>query len=499
MNLHYMPLTLNQLYIERALELAERYGGVQALHLSHRLVHHADDVMDDPGRLAQVRKIVQLAKARGLDVWCWTHEMNRPPAACITNGTLNLEHPELLPHLERKYAAFLRELLPGLDGIVLTFAETQYEVYKDKNVCSSFTGPDAAADRTRLLVQWMCDICDKQGVKLAVRDFVYRDREIADMLKAIRSLPDEVAVMSKCVPHDWQPYYPDNPVLRQVRPKPQWIEFDLGHEYEMQTALPFAEPELLLRRARCARALGIGTYCLRLDRYDAAAGHSAIYMPWGQLELQTFSKFAANPEVTLGDIVSDWEKEHFAGAWHVVGLATEAVRRMLFPCKLWLADHSNLPTFDYARRHLKDGNADRLPVWTQSPADRLAERLCDKPTKEWMRKLQADDEATLYYVNELAAYVNRNGSFMGEVWHRAIGALQAWEELFRLYKTAYFGIRLFQSEPSAVSVRELRARIDTLEQSCRNYKERFPDLMLSGRLAWESHDKVVDSLRKQLE
>ncbi|WP_239632762.1 hypothetical protein [Paenibacillus sp. H1-7] len=485
--------------MKHTLKLAERYGGVSAIHLSHHLVHHADDVMTNPDRLAQVRKIVSLAKAQRLDVWCWTHEMYRPPAACVTDGMLDLEHPDLQPHLEQKYAEFLQELLPGLEGLVLTFAETQFEVYKDKNVLSSYTGPEAAANKTKQLVQWLLDSCSKHGAKLTVRDFVYRDHEIADMLKAIRSLPDEVGVMSKCVPHDWHPYYPDNPVLSQVRPKPQWIEFDLGHEYEMQTVLPFAEPELLLRRARHARTLGIETFCLRLDRYDADAGNSAVYTPWGQLELQVFSRFAANPDIKLDQIIADWEKEHFEGAWEVVGLSTEIVRRMLFPQKLWLADHSNLPTFDYARKHLKDGNADRLPVWTGSPVDRLAEQLCDRPTKEWVFQLRAEDEKTSFYMNRLSSMMNRGGRKLAETWREALHALQAWEELFRQYKAAYFGIRLLQNDPDAVSVHELRMIINILEQSCADFKEQFPNQMLSGRRAWESHAKVIESLRNQLD
>ena len=254
MKIHWLPLTLDVEYVRDASNLAKAYGGVTGFHLSHRLVHNADDVMEDPERLAKVREVVEALKEGGFEVWCWTHEVKNPPAECVSDGVLDLDHPALPKHLEEKYRRFLQELLPGLDGLVLTFAETQFEVYKSKNVTSrEHAGPDAPARKTRWLVHRMLEICRRHGVDLTIRDFVYRLDEIEAMLEAIAAVDDGVAVMSKCVPHDWQPYYPENPVLGRVGAKAQWIEFDLGHEYEMQTLLPFAEPELLYRRARAAR------------------------------------------------------------------------------------------------------------------------------------------------------------------------------------------------------------------------------------------------------
>ncbi|CAG7644544.1 hypothetical protein ACFQI7_09965 [Paenibacillus allorhizosphaerae] len=167
MNLHYLPLTLHKQYLEDAALLAERYGGVRAFHLSHRLVHHADDVMNDSERLAQVQEIVGLLKNHRFQIWCWTHEIYDPPEDCVHDGRLDLDHPRLPPHLERKYEAFLSTLLTGLDGLVLTFAETQYEVYKNKNVDSLHSGSDAFMRKTRQLVDCMLETCKRMNARLA--------------------------------------------------------------------------------------------------------------------------------------------------------------------------------------------------------------------------------------------------------------------------------------------------------------------------------------------
>ncbi|TVY07178.1 hypothetical protein [Paenibacillus cremeus] len=500
MKLHWLPLTLDDDYIRDAIALAKRYGGIEAFHLSHRLVHDADDIMHDSVRLQKVRDVTRLLQSEGFAVWSWTHEYLNPPSNCLVNGKLNLDHPELREHLENKYRTFFQELLPGLEGLVLTFAETQYEVYKPTNVISAFTGESAAAQRTKQLVDAMQGICEVNNAKLAIRDFVYRFDEITEMLDAIVGVDERVAVMSKCVPHDWHPYYPDNPVIGKVGEKEQWVEFDLGHEYEMQTVLPYAEPELLFRRIQAAHALGIQTFCLRLDRYDGKEGNSAIYQPWGQLELLVFSKCAQNPSMSLQEIVSDWEQEHFPGAWQVLGIATEIVRRMLFPEQLWLADHSNLPRFGYARDHIKGGNADRLPVWTLSPKDQMAEAYCDKPSKEWYQILLQENEKTSFYVGEIERLLEDNQIDLSNypLWFDGLHALKSWDRLFQLYKKAYFGIRLYQNDKQAITIEQLQNDVDILEEACDLFREHFPELMLTGDAAWKFHPGVIASLREQL-
>ncbi|WNR45294.1 HAD family hydrolase [Paenibacillus roseipurpureus] len=501
-DIHWLPLTLDGKYLQDVAKLAEAYG-VSAVHLSHRLVHHADEVRHDEERLERVRDAVRMFRASGLDVWCWTHEVSKPPEVCIgRDGRLQLEHPALWAYLEQKYEEVLVELLPGLRGLVLTFAETQFEVYKEHKVSSLYTGEDAREYKTGKLVDALNGICRKHGVRLAIRDFVYRQPEIDSMLKAIAAADDEVEVMSKCVPHDWQPYYPDNPVIGRTGRKRQWVEFDLGHEYEMQTALPFAEPDLLWRRIRDARTAGVETFCLRLDRYDGNVGSSAIYKPWGRLELLVFSQCAARPGISWREIVAEWEATQFPGAGEVVMLATEVIRRMLFPQKLWLANHSNLPSFNYAQDHLKGGNADRLPIWTGSAVDALAETFCDRPNRQWYDFLCAETEKNAVLLQRIDAIMKvRPAACQAsdeQAWQDGISALHAWEELFRLYQQAYFGIRLLENEPGAITVSAITEAIDRLEEACGRFRENHPDFMLTGAPAWEMHGLVIRSLRDRL-
>ena len=180
--------------------------------------------------------------------------------------------------------------------------------------------------------------------------------------------------------------------------------------------------------------------------------------------------------MTLAEILADWEREHFPGAWQVLGIATEVVRRMLFPQKLWLADHSNLPTYAYAKSHLKGGNADRLPVWTHSPVDALSEKFCDRPTAEWYALLLAADQKTQFYLRYIDDLLEERGVELeeGSPWQKGLAALKAWEELFRLYKQAYFALRLYESDADAVDRSEVAARIDRLQEACDRYKADFP-------------------------
>ena len=495
MAIHWLPLTLDYSYMKDAVKRAKQLN-VDAFHLSHRLVHDANDVIDDADRRRMVQQIVRLIKDNGLECWCWTHEIQQPPAEMVRNGFFDIDNKGLKSHLMNKYS-LLREYIPSLDGIVLTFAETQYEVYKDKNVITEYKNADAAEYKTKYLVDMLYGICKSLGWKLAVRDFVYRKAEINAMLSAINGIDHGVIVMSKCVPHDWHPYYPDNPVLGKVGDRQQWIEFDLGHEYEGQTMLPYADPYLIAKRIRNAFRNNIKAICVRLDRYGGKDGFSAVYQPWSDLEIRIVSHVAKNINASVEEAIEQWEKEHFHGAWEVVKLSTDMVNTFLFPKKLWIANHSNLPDFYYSRSHLTGGNADRISTWSQDPADLTGEILADKPTREWYDNLLEGRKDNEKRFDKLTDIISKSGC-KDTKWNRGIKMLKMWNDLFWQYHDAYFAIRLHQNLPVEMSKEEASKKVCKLDALILKCKDAYPDMKLSGRNVWEQHSRLIDSLKEQL-
>ena len=129
LRIQWLPLTMDQGYIEDCVKLAGEFE-VDAFHLSHTIVHDAEDVIDNAKRRSEVIKAMKTMKDAGLEIWCWTHEIKKLPPG-IKKGQFSLRDPLLKKFLQDKYDNFLTDVLPDLDGIILTLAETGVKVYQN--------------------------------------------------------------------------------------------------------------------------------------------------------------------------------------------------------------------------------------------------------------------------------------------------------------------------------------------------------------------------------
>lgn len=490
--LAWMPLSADPVLLRSVVAGAARHGA-SAVHLSHAICHDADDLLDNAARAADVAAFVRQARAAGLGVWCWTHEVCKPPASCLRHGQLDFDGAALWRHLTEKYRRFLTTVLPDLDGLVLTCAETDYLVYQDAQL-SSRSSREA---RTTQLARALHEICRQHGRRLALRDFVYRRTEVAAMARAIADCPRELIVMTKSVPHDWHPFYPPNPLLGEVGGREQWMELDFGHEYEGQHLYPYAEVAANLTRLRHGHARGIRHFIARLDRAVEFTGASCLHRPWGRVELLTLQRFAENPTVTADDIWREWESEQFPGARRAVELATAAVQALLFPRSFWYADHSRLPTWEYAASHLVDGNADRLPIWTGTPEHLERERLFRSLPAAWLAELQAEADRGLAQAREAAALIRAARPPAAEqlAWQQGADSLLIWLELFARHRSAFFPIefaRLHGRQPDS-SAGDLA--LDELEAACTRVAPTLADQRLENEPATAHFARALASLR----
>ena len=465
MPLHALPLTKHPEYTPFCWEQAEKLG-FESVHFSHLLCHDAHDLLDDEEWAKEARKWIKDLQERGREIWVWTHEFHKVPAEFLNeDGHLLFDDTDWAAYLRKKYRTFLRETVPGITGLIFTFAETDFEIYKDHNVVSRHS----PAERLRILMDVLVDIGRDHGVRIAVRDFVYRLDEVQAMSAAIRNLPPEVAVMSKAVPHDWEPFYPSNPLLGACGEREQWAEFDLGLEYEGQQMLPYANLEQTEAWYRTAREKGIRHFCLRLDRYDGDKGQSALTTPWGQLAISAFRQWEKNPETTLREIYQSWEEEHFPEAAKAVRLATTALQKMLFPKKNWLADHCKIPFYQYAKSHLVDGNADRLATW-----DPTAENLeIDKNLRNLPRsfRLELEEEAReaqaiFAEANEIVEQNLPSHHPAADRWQDGFRMLASYLRLLEAYRKAFFMIREYEENPETAEPKEsIESAIDAFEKT----------------------------------
>jgi len=252
---------MDQPYIKHCTALAQEFD-VDAFHLSHRLVHDAEDVIGHPEHRTEILKPMKTMNDAGLEIWCWTHEIKKLPPG-IKKGNFNLSDPILKQFLRDKYDNFVTQVLPGLDGIILTLAETGVKVYQ--NVTA-----EEARRNVSDLVGVLHEPLSRHKVRLAVRSFVYKKAELDIVEVATQDMPMDVAVMSKIYPHDWQPFYPINPIIGAVDQREQWVEFDLGFEFEGQNTLPYSDPHQCIRQLKHLWDKGLKALRMNAELYAAS-------------------------------------------------------------------------------------------------------------------------------------------------------------------------------------------------------------------------------------
>ncbi len=491
-SLAWMPLSADPTLLQDVVAAAGPHG-VTGVHLSHALCHDADDLLGDPQRVERMAAFVRACRTAGLAVWCWTHEFCKPPAGCVRHGHLDFDNPELWRHLEEKYARFLGAVLPGLDGLVLTCAETDFLVYHDARLQSG----SSRAARTTRLARALHEHCRRHGQQLALRDFVYRRAEVTDMAQAIADCPRDMVVMTKSVPHDWHPFYPPNPLLGAVGGREQWMELDFGHEYEGQHLYPYAEVEANLVRLRHGHARGVRTFVARLDRAVEFRGVSALHCPWGRLELLTLQRFAQNPAVAAEAIWHEWESTQFPAARRAVELSTRAVQMLLFPQRFWYTDHSRLPTWEYAATHLVDGNADRLPLWTGRAEDAAGEAQFRTMSESWLNTLKAEARQGQALGRESARLIRSaaNSTPERDAWVQAAESLEAWSELFARHREVFFQIEFIRHHRDHPLAAKVEPALDELERACSRWAPRLAHQRLENEGATAHFPRAIASLR----
>ena len=241
--------------------------GINHLQLSHKIVmdlRHAKN----PERAAMVNRLTKRAHESGIDEVCiWDHALyylDYYPKKFRTgpDSLINLDNPEFWQWIKNDYREML-DLVPEIDGIILTFIETgahvedQYsEIYKTEE------------EKLAAMVDTLASvIIDERNLQLYVRTFVYNKAELSSMLKCINLVKNpKLRVMTKEVPHDFFLTHPVAEFVQQIK-FPTIIEFDAAHEYNGQGIVASAFPEVHLRRWNYYKDIpNVIGYVARTDR-----------------------------------------------------------------------------------------------------------------------------------------------------------------------------------------------------------------------------------------
>ncbi len=443
-------------WVSHAIPLAAE-GGMNRVQFSHQLVMDIDELLTADGQLSEqglkIQRLAQLAHGHGLKVDLWTHELTHLPGKFREGGDARgkvILNDALWAHLTAKYSRAF-ELLPEVDGLVLTFAETDVTIYRDEVVAASGETLPAPAERVAKLIKVMSDVCAAHDKTLFIRTFTYHPDELQAMDDALRAIAetvedrDHLVVMTKCVPHDWQPYYPFNPLLGKTHGLPQVVEIDLGQEFTGKSLILHEDVDYTRQVLERAARLGLVGGVARVERQP---DFHALGTP-NEVNLYAFGRLLEDPSLETQRLWHDWATARYgeAAAPHVIAalqLTDDITNRSLFIQRHWIADHSAPPVWNYMFDHISTqgpsgrGNA----KWTQNPDDAATGEELLNPTLGTLIKVDLEkrsaielSDLSLKYLenarpdlkeadyDELSGYLLRGGAVAVFFRHHALAAL----------------------------------------------------------------------------
>lgn len=473
--------------ITHSIEQAAKQN-VPRVQLSHRVIHAAEQLWEPRQDSAiqkngaenyqeTLRKIVHFAKEKGLCVDIWTHEISGARAEEMTHWK---DWKDIGDWLREKYNKAFK-LIPGIDGLVLTLAETDFSVYnkgdgqrKGLDSMLPWLVEDAPRDRITHLLSIMHDICKEGNKTLIVRSFVYEPAEIKIFTEAVNALGEErlngndLIFMSKCVPHDWQPSYPWNPDIGQL--PHQWVEIDHGQEFTGQSLIMRDEVDYTKSMVAYASAKGVEGFVTRIERYQ----NPALRTP-NALNLFALRSFITDISQTSEDVRMQWINETFSGnstqklpteTAHTLAKLTartfQVTNIMFFPLGCWITNHSQLPRQSYITSSLRDRKTSK---WTHALEAMENEQYLDHPNQETLTRIKTEKKVAVKSLQQSLNDLNKIREAIGEENYRYLGKHLSMDlvKVFKVFQLATFGARYYQSLPKEHEEERTRVRDQVLK------------------------------------
>jgi len=236
-------------------------------------------------------------------------------------------------------------------------------------------------ERIVALVDTIAAVCDKHGKELVIRTFAHSPAELDWLGNAFQQLAEKsehkhvLKAMSKCVPHDWQPFYPHNKFLGHVGGLPQIVELDLGAEFYGHAVIPNCHPEYIRYRMEYAREKNVMGAVARIGRQD----HHAHGTP-NEVNIWALMRLCEDANYDVETIWDEWTEKTYGkdAAPHMKA----ALKRTFEMCNLlyfakgeWYVNHTRPTGYGYAVSHL---HGNRITRWEYTPTQYvIEEELCN--------------------------------------------------------------------------------------------------------------------------
>ena len=433
---------------------------------------------------SDLRHIGDLAAAKHIPYYLWVHEFDDVPKRFLVDRDspapedpgfttapkrmkrLNMDDPELYKYLDQRYERLLAAV-PDCAGFVLTLHECDFKVFRNSDVISSNDVPT----RIRKVTMVIYNVLKRHHKQLILRNFFYEPLEMEYFKEALNGLPDDIIVMSKDTTHEFQPFYPWDPLHGETGKKKQIIEMDLGVEKAWSTHGAYAQTDYIRRVVQHAREKGLVGIVGR-----ARLSWDEPFEDSHEVNLYSFARFMQNPDLTTDEVLADWAAKRYPS--NAVPFIASAMKRTEFinhhgrwDLEYWLTkgigeEWGNYPYYYsrvFARSRYK---------WTHDPADKALEEKLYHPDQATFDKLVAEKDEVISQIHASQNDLRQASRYLTP---EQIAPLQEGfnflldcAQLQREWVRAYFAQRMFMDKPTEQSrmvVEDALAKLDKLEHA----------------------------------
>ena len=331
----------------KTIEASKNYD-VNHLQLSHEICHDLKDVKHQWNRNI-VNSLTKKAHETGIpEVVVWDHALYKldyyPDRFKIKeSGLLDLDNPKFWKWFKADYRKML-DLVPEINGIVLTFIETGARVENQHSEILKTPQEKLAA----LVDSVATVIVNERNLKLYIRSFMYNRTELNNLMQCFKLIkcPD-IVVMAKETPHDFFITHPISWWIQDI-PFPVIIEFDCTHEFNGQGIVASIFPEThLIRWKHYQKLPNVIGFSIRTDRY----GNTSILGKPSEINLFTVHEATKNLEIEIDEIIEKFIAEKYDSVAveylkPVFEKAPEIILSSFYTLGLNTTNHSKLD-FDY--------------------------------------------------------------------------------------------------------------------------------------------------------
>lgn len=273
------------------------------------LAHQAQNLDIVNSNRDAIRRIVEMSHNVGKDVYYWHREVlcNKGMLASVPelidkDGEFDLlgsAYEELLRYKIRKTF----ELVPDLDGLVLTLTEADYSALHNSN--QELYPADKVVEKIGGV---FAEELEKRGKRFILRTFGNLDENYATIENGARLLAQKHSfeIETKITPYDFSPFMPDNPYLRAIKGCTIGAECDALGEYLGAGRMPAENIEDVVRYVSYAQKCKVDRYTIRLDRH-----HYDVFDCY-PINLYAYEQAITKPGITADEIRLDYYRKNYS-------------------------------------------------------------------------------------------------------------------------------------------------------------------------------------------